>query len=173
MEFFKGLTTDFRSNKKRPAAKSVASRPNVSPTAFRSGLKASGPLSDLTPPFTPINITEHFFPRSTIPRDFLTVKSKWISGTKELIDYMNNQFIPFEKEHTNDTNPIIYMKRGTTGIAGQMRGACDALLLSMLNKREFKIYAPSLQTYLFAMPFFNITYPYKLKNDQGAIVRSD
>ena len=173
MVFFKDLKTDFQGNKEKSAAKSVASRPNVSPTAFRSSLNMNERWSDLTPPFTPINITEHYFPRSTIPRDFMTVRSKWISGTKELIDYMNNQFIPFEKEHTNDTDPIIYMKRGTTGIAGQMRGACDALLLSMLNKREFKIYAPSLQTYLFAMPFFNITYPYKLKNDKGSFVRDD
>lgn len=35
----------------------------------------------------------------------------------------------------NTTNKVMYLKRGTTGIAGQMIGVCDALLVALTTNR--------------------------------------
>lgn len=66
-------------------------------------------------------------------------KTKWITGNDKFKEYMNNVFIPHQQQHSlNTTTQIIYLKRGTTGIAGQMSGMCDVLLLAILNNRVFQ-----------------------------------
>ena len=75
--------------------------------------------------FVPINISDPI--------------TGWISGSSQFIRYMNTVFIPNQKKNIlNQNKLIVYAKRGTTGIAGQMSGMCDVLLLAILNKRVFQ-----------------------------------
>lgn len=160
VKFFEGLSEgeDEAPSKKAPK------RDSLPPFVYSPKER----LFNLTPPFKPVNMKEVYLPHSTVPRNAMTVRSHWNSGSEQFINYMNKQFIPFQAQHTNDSNPIIYVKRGTTGIAGQMRGVCDVLLLSIIHQRPFKMYASSLQSYLFAFPIANVTYPVTLANDSGA-----
>ena len=80
-------------------------------------------------------------------------------------------------DRTNDTNPIVYIKHNNAGIACQMCGICDALLLGILNNRTFKCppfpyfslidYAPAIQPHLFYFPLFNISFAVPLKRNTG------
>ena len=75
--------------------------------------------------FVPINISDPI--------------SEWISGSSQFRQYMNTVFLPQQKKHILDRDKlIVYAKRGTTGIAGQMSGMCDVLLLAILNNRVFQ-----------------------------------
>ena len=116
-------------------------------------------------------------PGSTLPRNIPIPVTKWKSGHRSFKSYMRNVYIPMLIDHTNDTNPIVYIKHGTVGIAGQMCGICDGLLLSILNNRTFKcfpflydlliVYAPAIQPHLFYFPLFNISYAVSLKKNTG------
>lgn len=58
----------------------------------------------------------------------------WSYGPKEFIQYMDDLYIPI---HT-DFIPIVYGKMGTTGLAGQMKGVCDCLLLALLQNKSIQ-----------------------------------
>lgn len=76
---------------------------------------------------------------SFVPINISRPNTKWISGSSQFVDYMNTVFIPEQEQNVkNRKNVIVYMKRGTTGIAGQMSGMCDVLLLAILNRRAFQ-----------------------------------
>lgn len=92
----------------------------------------------LTPSFHPFNYSQVYFEGSSRLREVKQPIIKWVSGPPAFRDYMNSYYIPFHQQHTNDSNPFVYLKRGTTGIAGQMRGACDVLLMSIIHNRVFK-----------------------------------
>ena len=85
------------------------------------------------------NFSSYYRDRSSLPIHIEKPKTSWMSGGEEFARYMNEKYIPFVEKHTNDSsNVIVYAKRGTTGIAGQISGMCDVLFLSILNDRVFK-----------------------------------
>ena len=52
---------------------------------------------------------------------------------------MNLNYLPrFEKEMAVTQSQFIYQKAGSGGIANQMYGVCDSLLLGILNDRLFQ-----------------------------------
>ena len=76
---------------------------------------------------------------SFVPINISDPVTEWISGSSQFIHYMNTVFIPNQKKNIlNQNKLIVYAKRGTTGIAGQMSGMCDVLLLAILNNRVFQ-----------------------------------
>lgn len=89
-------------------------------------------------PFQPFNFSAYFQNKSSSPRILYNPRTIWRSGPIAFSRYMNREYIPFHKSHTNTSNPIVYIKKGTTGIAGQMRGVCDVLLLSIIHNRVLK-----------------------------------
>lgn len=93
---------------------------------------------DISLPFEEIRYSDYYFNASSRLRTISTPKTMWKSGPKSFQRYMIESYLPFLQSHTNVSNPIVYIKRGTTGIAGQMRGVCDVLLLGILHNRVIK-----------------------------------
>ena len=58
----------------------------------------------------------------------------WSYGPKDFLNYMNSLYIPI---HTG-LIPIVYGKMGTTGLAGQMKGVCDCLLLALVQNKSIQ-----------------------------------
>ena len=94
-------------------------------------------------------------------------------GPPDLIHYMQTVYTPFHKEHSKTVNmTLVYEKKGTTGMAGQLFGVCDTLLLGILHNRVVKsillqiglklVVAPSLPSKLFNFPFSN--FPFSVKD---------
>lgn len=84
------------------------------------------------------NYTRYYHVNNSQPIEITAPKTKWISGNWKFKSYMNDYFIPFQQENAATfPRKTIYLKRGTTGIAGQMSGMCDVLLLSILHNRTF------------------------------------
>ena len=76
---------------------------------------------------------------STGPRILEKPKTQWITGPEMFVDFMNLNYLPrFEKEMAETQSQIIYQKAGSIGIATQMYGVCDSLLLGILNDRLFQ-----------------------------------
>ena len=70
-------------------------------------------------------------------REDLSVSSApnyWSYGPKAFLNYMNKVYIP---SHTRFI-PIVYGKMGTTGLAGQMKGVCDCLLLALVQNKSIQ-----------------------------------
>ena len=62
--------------------------------------------------------------------------SDWFYGPSDFVWYMNTVYKRFHRENVQFTKKqIVYEKKGTTGMAGQMFGVCDALFLGILHKR--------------------------------------
>ena len=99
VQFFEGLSEgeDEAPSKKAPK------RDSLPPFVYSPKER----LFNLTPPFKPVNMKEVYLPHSTVPRNAMTVRSHWNSGSEQFINYMNKQFIPFQAQHTNDSNPIV------------------------------------------------------------------
>lgn len=38
----------------------------------------------------------------------------------------------------NSPNKVVYIKRGTTGISGEMIGICDSLLVAMITEKHLE-----------------------------------
>lgn len=91
---------------------------------------------------------------------------EWKYGPSEFVSYMNHVYLPnqgiFKKK-------LVYKKRGTTGIAGQMKGACDTLLLAILSNRTFQsicfhsisqvVITPAISKTYFDFPLSNVSFP--------------
>lgn len=85
------------------------------------------------------NFSSYYRDRSSLPIRIERPRTSWMTGGAEFVKYMNEEYIPFVEKHANDSsNIIVYAKRGTTGMAGQISGMCDVLFLSILNDRVFK-----------------------------------
>lgn len=62
--------------------------------------------------------------------------TSWIYGPNDWVRYMNEEYKPFYEQNVATTNKrIVYEKKGTTGMAGQLFGVCDTLLLGVLHQR--------------------------------------
>lgn len=85
------------------------------------------------------DFSSYYQDKSSMPIHIEKPKTRWMSGPDPLCKYMNDVYIPLTMNHSSDKDKmIIYAKRGTTGIAGQISGMCDVLLLGILNDRVFK-----------------------------------
>ena len=69
--------------------------------------------------------------------------SIWLSGPEPLVNYMNKEYYNIQKSISSG-NQIIFQKRGSSGFAHQMLGACDTLLLAVTNSRPFQSIASVL-----------------------------
>ena len=69
---------------------------------------------------------------SVVPRN----ESSWMFGPAPFVAYMNNEYCALQRNGTRRAEQlIVYQKKGTTGMAGQMAGVCDVLLLGVLHDR--------------------------------------
>ena len=60
---------------------------------------------------------------------------RWDYSPGSFRDYLRDvYFLSFY----NSSHRIVYSKRGTTGIAGQMKGVCDSFLLALLKNYSFQ-----------------------------------
>lgn len=63
--------------------------------------------------------------------------SDWFDGPSDWVQYMKNVYTPFHERNLRTSNTtIVYEKKGTTGMAGQLFGVCDSLLLGVLHNRS-------------------------------------
>ena len=85
------------------------------------------------------DLNSYYKPYYSSPRVISKPVARWISGPEHFQDYMNSVFIPRQEANMkNEKKHIVYVKRGTTGIAGQMAGMCDVLLTAITNDRVFQ-----------------------------------
>ena len=62
--------------------------------------------------------------------------AKWVYGPSRFLKYMNTEYQRIQQNGTHrSAQLIVYEKKGTTGMAGQIVGVCDALLLGILHDR--------------------------------------
>ena len=77
---------------------------------------------------------------SVVPRN----ESSWMFGPAPFVAYMNNEYCALQRNGTRRAEQlIVYQKKGTTGMAGQMAGVCDVLLLGVLHDRPVQSNATS------------------------------
>ena len=61
----------------------------------------------------------------------------WNAGEAEFIEYMNSVYIPtHRREVKSEASTLIYQKRANAGVANQIMGTCDVLLLGIVNNRS-------------------------------------
>lgn len=69
---------------------------------------------------------------------FHSTTSNWYYGPSRFLEYMNTNFSRIQRSSNLHKKAIVYEKKGTTGMAGQMTGVCDTLLLAILHDRPFQ-----------------------------------
>ena len=100
-------------------------------------------------------------------------ESSWYYGPSRFVQYMNTKYRLIQlKRVSNPKRRIVYEKKGTTGMAGQMFGVCDTLLLGILHNRAVQcfvhisalppVWAPALREEMFDFPLTNFTYKVRL-----------
>ena len=74
---------------------------------------------------------------TTGPKNVKEPVSKWGEGPQELVDYLQNVYIPLYKNFSNhDFNRrLIYQKRQFAGMPAQMMGVCEVLFIGMSHRR--------------------------------------
>lgn len=79
-------------------------------------------------------------------------------GNKDFLQYMHqySQMRKIQLQHNHRV--FVYTKKGTTGLAGQIQGACSAFYLSILHNRAFQIHAPLLTQDFFDFPFEDMLF---------------
>ena len=66
----------------------------------------------------------------------VSADANWVYGPSRFLKYMNTEYQRIQQNGTRlSTQLIVYEKKGTTGMAGQIVGVCDALLLGILHDR--------------------------------------
>lgn len=83
---------------------------------------------------------DYYSPMTTGPLHVKLPAVKWTTGPPELVRYMNDVYIPITKEGKDciKEKHIIYQKRQSAGIAGQIIGVCDVLFLGMSHNRTVR-----------------------------------
>lgn len=67
------------------------------------------------------------------------LESSWVFGPPPFLDYMNTKYKAIQRKRAfQPRRRIVYEKKGTTGMAGQMIGVCDTLLLAVLHDRAIQ-----------------------------------
>ena len=114
----------------------------------------------------------------TSPRILKGSVTKWNAGEAEFIDYMNSVYIPtHRREVKEESSTLIYQKRANAGVANQIMGTCDVLLLGIVNNRSVQsshssplkpiVNAPAIPSHFFVFPLFNFTFPAVLSSPSG------
>lgn len=85
-----------------------------------------------------VSNTIHTMLRTVLNPKNLHNSSLWLSGPEPLVNYMNKEYFNIQKSSISSGNQIIFQKRGSSGFAHQMLGACDSLLLAVTNSRPFQ-----------------------------------
>ena len=66
-------------------------------------------------------------------------ESNWVFGPPPFLEYMNTKYKSLQRKRVfQPRRRIVYEKKGTTGMAGQMIGVCDTLLLAILHDRAIQ-----------------------------------
>ena len=66
-------------------------------------------------------------------------ESNWVFGPPHFLEYMNTKYKSLQRKRVfQPRRRIVYEKKGTTGMAGQMIGVCDTLLLAILHDRAIQ-----------------------------------
>ena len=115
----------------------------------------------------------------TSPRILKEPATKWNAGEAEFIEYMNSVYIPtHRREVKSESSTLIYQKRANAGVANQIMGTCDVLLLGIVNNRSVQsshssllkpiVNAPAIPSHFFVFPLFNFTFPAVLSSPSGA-----
>lgn len=124
------------------------------------------------------DLDSYYLPMSTGPKIVKPSNATWVTGSDTFMSYMNTFYIPkIQNSVHNATDQIIYQKKGSTGIANQMFGVCDILLLGILNNRSIQsefgllispvVNAPGIPNHFFRFPLFNLTFPATLPFHSG------
>ena len=85
------------------------------------------------PPTTPVPLS----PSTSIPAT-AAPSYGWSYGPLPLQHFMNTTYLRIQSNPRLRRNQIVYEKKGTTGMAGQISGVCDSLLLALLHNRPFQ-----------------------------------
>ena len=74
---------------------------------------------------------------TTAPMAVTEPVTTWTDGPKELVKYINKHYIPLYKNVSDYAyeKRIIYQKRQFAGIAAQMMGVCEVLLMGISHHR--------------------------------------
>lgn len=124
------------------------------------------------------NYSSYYNPGMTSPRILQEPATKWNAGEAEFIEYMNSVYIPtHRREVKNESSTLIYQKRANAGVANQIMGTCDVLLLGIVNNRSVQsshssrlkpiVNAPAIPSHFFLFPLFNFTFPAVLSSPSG------
>ena len=76
-----------------------------------------------------------FAPVSAFSEDAKHRIPRWDYSPRSFRDYLRDVY---SLSFYNSSRRIVYSKRGTTGIAGQMKGVCDSFLLALLKNYSFR-----------------------------------
>ena len=116
-----------------------ANTPNDSSSSFDEPLNdaANTPLDpSAKPSFKPLSFS--FLKRTGN-------ESNWAFGPPLFLEYMNTKYKALQRKRVSQPKRrIVYEKKGTTGMAGQMIGVCDTLLLAILHDRAIQSGSPLL-----------------------------
>ena len=75
----------------------------------------------------------------TSPKNLKKPTTKWNTGNVSFVEYMNNVYIPVQEQNVRKaSSTIIYQKRFVAGIANQIMGVCDTLIMGLVNNRSIQ-----------------------------------
>ena len=117
---------------------SVSDTPVLTSDTFATILDTPTAISDTLTP----QANDSFAPSLYVsPQPIYTSQqtiSNWFYGPPRFRKYMNTNFSRIQSNPRLQKKMIVYQKKGTTGMAGQMTGVCDAFLLAVLHNRPFQ-----------------------------------
>lgn len=134
----------------------------VQPTAHHTTQSTVQPTAHSTTQSTSLSSSPETFPtiqhtyqeRYQETRQLNNTRKRWIPTRKSRfgdIDKWESFFNEYRSVHASKVNTqkkVVYLKRGTTGIAGQMIGICDSLFVAMMTDRALQCEYHSLDSFL-------------------------
>ena len=81
--------------------------------------------------------TKFYKPGSTELRS-ASVAKRWEGSGMFFTSFMTNKYIPQVQKSSTSNNAFVFLSKPNQSIISQIKGACDVLLLAILNKRPFK-----------------------------------
>ena len=120
---------------------------------------------------------------SNVPLKIEEPTTKWAFGDSKWLSYVNKKYQLTEQDASKFDTAIVYQRKGPRGMATQMIGACDAVLLGIVNDRPSQsisvsphsriVNAPGLPPHFFSFPFSNFTYPVIYPSKAGSASTGD
>ena len=99
----------------------------------------SEPLDDASDTSLDLSAKPSFKPLSFSFLKRTSNESNWVFGPPPFLEYMNTKYKSLQRKRVfQPRRRIVYEKKGTTGMAGQMIGVCDTLLLAILHDRAIQ-----------------------------------